>query len=276
MRVYFCRKNKRLAAKFISKRKVNLFSAKLGREVIIDFIFPIQWRTAKEKRVLIFNDGQDSEAIQLSNALEKLYLQYQDKPLLVIAVYASNDRLQEYGTSGKPDYLQRGSAAHLYEWFIINELIPFAEKEFSFTMEKELTAFAGFSLGGLSALNIVWNNEDVFSKVGVFSGSLWWRSKPLGKGYKDTDRIMHSIIKKSKRLKKLKFWFQTGSDDEINDRNTNGIIDSIDDTLDLIEELTEKGFSRKTDIDYVEVKDGKHHPYTWAQVLPQFLNWVVK
>ncbi|MBK7853594.1 MAG: hypothetical protein IPJ79_00560 [Bacteroidetes bacterium] len=63
---------------------------------------------------------------------------------------------------------------------------------------------------------------------------------------------------------------QTGTADETNDRNSNGIIDSIDDTLDIVEELTEAGVSRKNDIEYIEMKDGKHHPSTWAKVFPQF------
>jgi enterochelin esterase family protein len=35
----------------------------------------------------------------------------------------------------------------------------------------------------------------VFDKVGVFSGSLWWRSKDLAKGYTDADRIAHALFK---------------------------------------------------------------------------------
>lgn len=265
-----------MAAKFLVRRKAYLYSRHLHRNVNVEFVYPVQWKTSIQKRVLFLNDGQDAEAIGLYPTLEKLYLQNHDKPLMVIAIHSNEERLNEYGTSGKPDYLKRGSKAHLYEWFVLNELIPFAEKEFSFEAERTLTSFAGFSLGGLSAFNIAWNNHDVFSRAGVFSGSFWWRSKPLGKGYKDTDRIMHSLIRRGKSKRALKFWLQTGTADETNDRNNNGIIDSIDDTLDIIEELTDVGFSRKKDIEYVEVKEGKHHPSTWAKVLPQFLNWLLK
>jgi len=265
-----------VAAKFLVKRKSNLYSKYLHRSVHFEYIYPVQWKTSKQKRILLLNDGQDADAINLYSSLEKCYLQHHEQPLLVLAIHSNEERLNEYGTSGKPDYLKRGAKAHLYEWFILNELIPHTEKEFSFEAEKALTYFAGFSLGGLSAFNIVWNNHDTFSKVGVFSGSFWWRSKPLGKGYKDTDRIMHALIKRSKTKRALKFWLQTGTADETNDRNSNGIIDSIDDTLDIVEELTEAGVSRKNDIEYIEMKDGKHHPSTWAKVFPQFLNWVLK
>ena len=57
------------------------------------------------------------------------------------------------------------------------------------------------------------------------------------------------------------------------DRNKNGIIDSVDDTLDLIKELTAKGYNANKDIYYVEMKDGRHDITTWAQVMPEFLKW---
>jgi hypothetical protein len=60
--------------------------------------------------------------------------------------------------------------------------------------------------------------------------------------------------------------------DETMDRNNNGIIDSIDDTLDLIKELERKGY-RKEDITYLEFANGKHDIPTWAKAMPEFLKW---
>jgi len=137
----------------------------------------------------------------------------------------------------------------------------------------DITAFAGFSLGGLSAMDIAWNNPQLFDKVGVLSGSFWWRSRELGKGYTDNDRIMHSTIRETAVKPDLKFWLQTGTKDETADRNKNGIIDSIDDTVDLIKELEAKGYTRPADIQYLEVVGGAHNVATWAEALPKFLAW---
>lgn len=71
----------------------------------------------------------------------------------------------------------------------------------------------------------------------------------------------------------MKFWFQCGTLDETADRNQNGVIDAIDDTLDVIKELQEKGYSYPVDITYVQVEGGKHDLQTWAMVFPQFLEW---
>ena len=61
--------------------------------------------------------------------------------------------------------------------------------------------------------------------------------------------------------------------DEIKDRNQNGIIDSIDDTLDIIKELEIKGYENGKDIYYLELKDGRHDVETWGKALPVFLKW---
>jgi hypothetical protein len=61
--------------------------------------------------------------------------------------------------------------------------------------------------------------------------------------------------------------------DETKDRNQNGIIDSIDDTRDLINELVSKGYNPESDIYYLEMPDGKHDVPTWGRAMPVFLRW---
>ena len=71
----------------------------------------------------------------------------------------------------------------------------------------------------------------------------------------------------------VKFFFECGEDDEEEDRNQNGVIDSIDDTLDLISELVAKGYDRGNAIDYLQIENGKHDIATWARAMPDFLKW---
>jgi enterochelin esterase-like enzyme len=194
------------------------------------------------------------------------------KPVAVAAIHAGSERVQEYGIAGKPDYKQRGSKAAAYTKFVVYELLPAIKKETGIE-SFDTTAFAGFSLGGLSAMDIAWNNPQLFDKVGVFSGSFWWRSRELGKGYTDADRIMHKMIRETAGKPGLQFWLQTGTKDETADRNKNGIIDSIDDTVDIIKELEAKGYRRPSDIQYLEIVGGTHSTATWAYAMPKFLLW---
>ena len=56
------------------------------------------------------------------------------------------------------------------------------------------------------------------------------------------------------------------------DRNNNGIIDSIDDTLSLIDDLKSLGY-KNDDIAYINYEDGRHDVATWARAMPVFLEW---
>lgn len=256
----------------LTETKITINSDHLKRDVTITLLVPEDYGSAEPLNLLLLNDGQEAENLQLNDTLEKLYNSGSIKPLVVAAIHAGDDRLQEYGAAGKPDFKQRGSKAAAYTKFITAELLPAIKKETGID-DFNITAFAGFSLGGLSAMDIAWNNPQLFDKVGVFSGSFWWRSKELGKGYTDNDRIMHSIIRNTASKPELKFWLQTGTKDETADRNQNGIIDSIDDTIDLIKELEKKGYNRPSDIKYLEVVGGSHNIQTWAEAMPRFLKW---
>lgn len=252
----------------------NFHSTYLATRFSIDIYLPPDYDASGSGRfpVLFFNDGQDMEAVRLAETLTRLYASQTIPSLIVVAIHAG-ERLQEYGTANHPDYRNRGSKAHLYTNFITEELYPHVKKTYPIHKAPEHTAFAGFSLGGLSAMDIVWNNHGLFGKAGVFSGSFWWRHCDYLEEDPDGGRIMHEIVYSSDFRPGLKFWFQTGTMDETDDRNRNGVIDSIDDTLDLMEMLKAKGYRHKHDLHYLEVKDGIHHPSTWGQVLPEFLVW---
>jgi len=256
----------------ITEKNITINSALLNREVTCTLIMPDEQELTEPLNLLLLNDGQELENLQLLATLEQLYNTNRIKPVLVVAIHAGEDRIQEYGVAGKPDFKKRGSKAAIYTEFIKVELLP-QIKEQTGISDFETAAFAGFSLGGLSAFDIAWNNSDVFDKAGAFSGSFWWRSKDLAKGYTDADRIMHSVIRNTTGKPALQFWLQTGTKDETTDRNKNGIIDAIDDSIDLIKELEAKGYTRPADIQYVEIVGGTHDTATWAKALPKFLIW---
>jgi enterochelin esterase family protein len=256
----------------VTEQVITINADSLKRKVTITLLMPDDYERAEPLSLLLLNDGQEAENLKLKDTLETLYNTHRIKPVLVAAIHAGDDRMKEYGTAGKLDFKQRGSKAAAYTKFIITELLPAIKKETGIT-DFETTTFAGFSLGGLSAMDIAWNNPQLFNKVGVFSGSFWWRSKELGKGYTENDRIMHSIIRNTASKPDLKFWLQTGTKDETADRNMNGIIDSIDDTVDLIKELEAKGYTRPADIQYLEMFGGTHNTATWAEAMPKFLAW---
>lgn len=256
----------------ITQQNITINSELLEREVSLTILKPEDNDVLEPLSLLLLNDGQELESLGLKSTLEILYNTHRVKPVLVVAIHAGENRLDEYGIAGKPDFKHRGGKAEIYTQFIKQELLPQLEQLTGFG-EFDTTAFAGFSLGGLSAFDIVWNNPELFRKVGVFSGAFWWRGKDLAKGYTDADRLMHQVIRETKNKPAVKVWLQTGTKDEVSDRNNNGIIDAIDDTIDLIAEMEAKCFKRPDDIQYVEVVGGTHDTATWGKAMAKFLIW---
>lgn len=252
----------------------DFYSDFLERNVKVNIYLPPSYKAASLERypILIFNDGQDMEAMRLAETLRHLYRENKLQEIIVAAVHAG-DRMQEFGVSKSSDYKGRGNKADKYKEFITQELLPFIQSNYRCLSNARYTAIAGMSLGGLSAMDIGWANPGKFSKIGVFSGAFWWRSSPFNHQDPDADRMMHDIISSSSKKDGMKFWLQTGTLDEESDRNNNGVIDSIDDTLDIIKSLENLGYNQETDIKYVELEGGRHNQVTWGHALPWFLLW---
>ncbi len=248
-------------------------SEHLDRPVIVDlYLPPAPLQTPVY--LLLVNDGQDLLKMDFRGMLLAAGRTAPDKPLLAVGIHAGLQRKLEYGTARSPDYLGRGRLAKAYGCFVLEELLPAIYRQLG-GRPVAAQAFAGFSLGGLSALDIVWSQPALFSRVGVFSGSLWWRSLDTNDpAYDDKrHRILHQVIDSSAYQPGLRFFFECGTLDETADRNHNGVIDSIDDTRDMIAALIEKGYDPARDISYLEIEGGRHDVATWEKAFPSFLDW---
>jgi enterochelin esterase-like enzyme len=250
-----------------------LSSLHLKRDVIIDCYYSEDYFKHDVISLLLINDGQDLRTMSFENILNDTYNNGGIEPVFCVGIHCAPDRKNEYGTANILDYKGRGAKAALFTQFVMEELIPFIRKTYEIISFKE-KSFAGFSLGGLCALDIVWNHPNEFFKVGVFSGSLWWRDKDqLEIDFDEAkDRIMHRQVREGNYYPWLKFFFEVGTQDETADRNNNGVIDAIDDVVSLMEELRAKGYKENA-LEYYEVADGKHDIDTWAKSFPSFLKW---
>ena len=257
----------------IKQQEDNIYSRHLQRHVKLTIISTEAPDNKNEMNLLLLNDGQDVEKFRVKQTVDSLYAKKLIGPLVVVAI-AAGDRMQEYGVAGIPDFAGRGSSADKYSRFISNELYDFIKKK-SGVRKFRSVAMAGCSLGGLSAFDVAWDNADKIDKVGVFSGSFWWRDKDVtNPAYSDNkDRIMLAKVRSSTKKPTLKYWFYAGAKEEEGDRDKDGIIDVVDDTKDLINIIKNKNICAPADIVYKESPDGKHdYPY-WSKALPDFLTW---
>ncbi|OWY23105.1 esterase [Sphingobacteriales bacterium UPWRP_1] len=255
------------------EKVIDFWSDALERYVVMDIYLPPGFEPHHHNcPLLLFNDGQDGEGVHLLHHLNRLTADAAITAPLAVGVYAG-ERIQEYGVAAQPDYKNRGSKAGAYSRFVMEELIPQLTGLYHINTRHSKNTISGFSLGGLSAFDIAWNNAGVFKQVGVFSGAFWWRSEPVNDHEPDAHRIMHEEVRKAPFKPDLRFWFQSGSLDEEEDRNNNGVIDVIDDILDLSVELVCKGYRPFYDIAYLEIANGQHNLPTWGKAMPWFLKW---
>ncbi len=237
----------------------------------IHIYLPPQFDAKLSYPLMLLNDGQDLEAMDMKTILTDIYKHQLSKPFILAGIEAQN-RLQTYGVAGCLDFKGRGSLATEYTDFVIKDVLPSILKVCGLTKFSE-RVIGGFSLGGLSAFDMAWVQPETFSKVMVCSGAFWWRKKELNEGYTDADRIMHNKVLETPHKPPLKIWLQCGTLDEKEDRNLNGIIDSIDDMRDLVKTLQEKGFKENVDLFSKEMIGGKHSLETYGIVFPYFVHW---
>jgi enterochelin esterase-like enzyme len=254
------------------KREI-IQSTHLKREVLLDVVVPESHLAPKEQwRLLLVNDGQDSLEFQLASVVKDFNKENPQFPVLAVAIHVG-ERKQEYGVGREADFAGRGARASQYTAFLKDELFPWLEKHYNLHPTAGKSAIIGFSLGALSAFDVAWNISSHIGTAGLFSGSFWWRAKSLDDGYKASDRIAQKMVRESSTVPELNLWFQTGWLDESADRDQDGLIDSIGDTVDLLTELEKKGFTPGQNLEYIEIGNGRHDHKTMAKVLPRFLEW---
>ena len=249
-------------------------SAHLGNErPLYIFLPPGYHETQSRYPVLYLHDGQDVGQLRLRETLARLTANGRLRPLIVVAIPTTADRLQEYGTAVAANAQGLGRKAAQYECFVVEEVMPWVNQTFRTKTEAKETAVLGASLGGLAAFDLAWNYPELFGTVGVFSGAFWWRAGDEETAVPPGRRIAHSLVRQSRHRPGFRAWFQAGTLDERADRDNNGVIDAIQDTLELMEELRAGGEENGRQLVYLEVPGGRHDYTTWAKVLPTFLTW---
>jgi predicted alpha/beta superfamily hydrolase len=135
----------------------------------------------KRYPVLYMQDGQNLYDTATSFAgvewnadetAEQLINEGKIEPVIIVAVYNSPDRTEEYTPMqvSESDPVARGV---YYGWFVAYEVKRFIDKTYRTLPDREHTAIAGSSLGGLIALDTARAHNDVFGACAAVSPALW-------------------------------------------------------------------------------------------------------
>lgn len=225
--------------------------------------------------LLLALDGQTMPQWRLVETLNELHAAEAIDPVVVAAVPASPERLDEYGTAGALDFAGRGRKAKAFQDLLAGVVLPWLRDHYQVATGPERTGLFGASMGGLCAFDTAWRRPQIFGLAGIFSGSLWWRADDTDVAARQASRIAHRTVRAAVRKPAVRLWFEAGTADETADRDGNGVIDAIQDTTELIDELVAQGFTRGSEVAYHECEGGEHNEATWARALPEFLRWAL-
>ncbi len=174
-----------------------------------------------------------------------------DKGVIVVAIDNSSNRIAEYTPYKNSQY--GGGEGDKYVDFIVQTLKPYIDANFRTLSNRQNTAIAGSSLGGVISLYAAVKYQGVFSKVGVFSPAYWINKDSLqnfitSTGYKQPLRV-----------------YTVGGKNE--SQSLVGDISDIENTL------TQAGFDaaqRKVSIH----NDGAHSEWYWKREFGSVYQWL--
>jgi enterochelin esterase-like enzyme len=230
---------------------------------------------ARAYPLLLALDGQTMPRWRLAETLGALVNDGEIEPVIVAAVPASAERIDEQAVAGTLDHAGRGRRAKAFQELLAGVALPWLRENYHVAEGPGRTGIFGASMGGLCAFDTAWRRPQIFGTAGIFSGSLWWRSDDSSVAARQASRIVHRNVRTATKRPRLRLWFEAGTRDETADRDGNGVIDAIQDTQELITELEKIGFRREFDVAYRQIEGGEHHEATWAAALPDFLRWAL-
>ncbi|MFX0556969.1 alpha/beta hydrolase-fold protein [Maribacter sp. CXY002] len=166
---------------------------------------------------LLHGGGGDEEAWPTLGAaqtiMDNLINSGKAEPMIVVMTNGNPSQASALTISPKlPNVEQsgRGMASMLFEKSLVNDVIPYIEKNFKVKANKDNRALTGLSMGGLQTMNTSFAYPDLFNYIGVMS-----------MGFADLSRfgieVDHS--KRAQQILALKeanpklYWIACGKDD---------------------------------------------------------------
>ena len=174
---------------------------------------------------------------------------YADKKLVPMIVVMPNGRASKDATARDPIPKQSPAFA-AFEKDLLNDLIPYIEKNFPVKSDRESRALAGLSMGGGQSLNFGLANLDTFAWVGGFSSAP--NTRPPGQLIKD-----HAEAAKKLRL----LYIACGDKDRLF-----GVSEGVHKMLD----------EKKVPHRYNVIPDGQHDFKVWRSDLYHFAQLIFR
>ena len=222
------------------------YSEFLKNERDIFIWLPPSYNRFKDRKyaVIYMHDGQNlidpktsfaGKDWRVDETVTRLIKEGRLKELIVVGIYNTKDRLEEYSDSEK---------GNSYLKFLIEELKPFVDKNYRTLSDRENTAIMGSSMGGLISFIAAWKYPDVFSMAGCMSSSFYY----------DDEKVFKMIETGNNVKPDFKIYVDHGEDGLPRGQR-------------MFCKLTQMGFVIGKDIDYFYAPKAEHHETAWGDRL---------
>ncbi len=193
--------------------------------------------------------GDENEWVRSGSPQVILDNLYADQKVVPMIVVLPNGRAGKDVTARDP-IPQQSPAFAAFEKDLLNDLIPYIEKNYSVEADRESRAIAGLSMGGGQSLNFGLGNLDTFAWVGGFS------SAP------NTKRPAELIKDPAEAGKKLRLLYVACGDKDGLFRITEGVHQFLE--------------QQKVPHEYNVIRDGRHDFKVWKSDLYHFAQLVFR
>lgn len=174
------------------------------------------------------------------------------KPIIVVGIYNTRDRMQEYTPGDK------GTA---YMNFIVNTVKPLIDATYRTKPDRKHTIVGGSSAGGIMSFMLVWEHPDVFSKAICMSPAFKSVSS-------DEWDYAHAVEATNGKRKHVFFYLDNGGI---------GLESQLQPGIDeMLTALKAKGYKEGKDFVFIRDVTAKHFEADWAKRFPQALVMVLR
>lgn len=204
-------------------------STALGRMMGIGVYLPPDYNPSNRYPVLYIMYGYGGNEYSLFNNFMKIN-QTADHmvtnglmPPTILVVPDYDNSFAVNSTPGQnPD--SGGGSIGFYEDYLITEVIPYIDQNFSTSKDRSGRFIEGYSMGGFAALYLGFNYPDLFSKIGAHSSALWdYTNSDMFIGQRNwlyTTPALRAqrdpfLLAQSQDLRNIDIYLDAGSDDAL-------------------------------------------------------------
>ena len=234
------------------------------------YLPPDYEQSDKSYPVLYMHDGQNlfdkltsfAGEWKVDETLERLFKAGKTDGVIVVGINNGGKRRnREYNPwkfeTRRREYDQPLGKAHAS--FVVNTVKPYIDKHYRTLPGREHTGIAGSSFGGTISLYIGLKYQDVFSKIGAFSASLW-----PGETYNAGEGKIFDFVSQVGKKQEMKIYTDMGRKEGFGGVNNHKKLHRL---------LRKEGFS-KEELKLVIDQDGKHNEKYWSERFPAAFLWL--